>query len=71
MEDETGAVVVMNPKSGEILGMGSYPQYDPNLFAGGIKNENWTRLIEDPEDPLENKAIRGLYPLGSIFKIIT
>ena len=71
MEGETGSVVVMNPKTGDLLAMGSYPNFNPNLFAGGIEREHWEGLLNNPEHPLENKAIQGLYPLGSIFKVVT
>ena len=71
MEGETGSVVVMNPKTGDLLALGSYPNFNPNLFAGGIDREHWEGLLNNPEHPLENKAIQGLYPLGSIFKVVT
>ena len=71
MQGATGVVIVMNPKTGEILALASFPDYDPNLFSGGIDRENWQNLVENPDHPLENKAMQGLYPLGSIFKIVT
>ncbi|MBF0287524.1 MAG: penicillin-binding protein 2 [SAR324 cluster bacterium] len=71
MKGKSGAVVVMKPKTGEILGMGSYPSFNPNLFASGISRKNWKRLINNPEHPLENKAIQGIYPPGSTFKLVT
>jgi penicillin-binding protein 2 len=71
MRGESGAVIVMNPKSGEILAMASFPDFDPNLFSGGIDQTNWSRLLANPENPMENKAIQGLYAPGSIFKVVT
>ncbi len=71
MSGESGAVIVMNPKTGEILAMASFPDFDPNLFSGGIDQKNWSSLLANPEHPLENKAIQGLYAPGSIFKVVT
>ena len=71
MEGESGAVIVTKTRTGEILAIASFPDFDPNLFSGGIDLENWDRLLANPEDPLGNKAIQGLYAPGSIFKIIT
>ena len=71
MEGKSGAVVVMNPKNGDILAMGSFPDFDPNVFVGGITQKQWKKLIQNPAHPLENKNLQGLYPPGSIFKIVT
>ncbi len=71
MEGKEGAVVVMNPRTGEILAMASYPAFDPNAFAGGIDVRSWKALLENPDHPLENKSIQGVYPPGSIFKLVT
>ena len=71
MQGESGAVIVMNPKTGEILALASFPDFDPNLFSGGIDLKNWNSLLANPEHPLENKAIQGLYAPGSIFKVVT
>ncbi len=67
---DKGAVVVMDVKTGEILAMASYPDYDPNLFVGGIETETFTALNKDPSAPLYNKAISGGTP-GSVFKMVT
>ena len=66
-----GAVVVMDPRNGQILAMASYPRFDPNLFVGGISEERWQALINDPGRPLLNRATQGTYPPGSVFKIVT
>lgn len=68
---QTAAAVVLNPNTGEILAMASWPSFNPNLFNGGISLENWRQIIDNPYKPMENKAISGEYPPGSIFKIIT
>ena len=61
-----GSVVALNPKNGEILAMVSYPSYDPNNI-----DENFPELVQDSEAPLLNRAMQGLYPPGSVFKVIT
>lgn len=65
------AAVVMNPNTGEILAMVSRPTFNPNLFAGGISAKEWKLLNDNPNNPMDNKAISGEYPPGSTFKIIT
>jgi penicillin-binding protein 2 len=68
--DRPGAVVAMDPNSGEILALASHPNYDPNLFPRGISPKDWVRLTNDPTHPLYNRAIQSVYPPGSTFKII-
>jgi len=68
--DRAGAVVAMDPNSGEILAIASHPNYDPNLFPRGISPKDWVRLMDDPAHPLYNRAIQSVYPPGSTFKII-
>ncbi len=70
-EDTAGAVVVLNPKTGEIEAMASYPSFDLNLFARGIPEADWQRLSTQKNAPLFNRLTRGLYPPGSIFKPYT
>jgi penicillin-binding protein 2 len=65
-----GAVVVMDPRNGEILALVSHPSYDPNAFAVRIKRDDWNKLINDPLHPLMNKAIQDQLAPGSTFKII-
>lgn len=65
-----GAVVAMDPNTGEILAMASHPNYDPNLFPRGIAPKDWVRLMNDPSHPLYNRAIQSVYPPGSTFKIV-
>lgn len=66
-----GAVVAMEPQSGEVLALHSAPTFDPNRFIGGIPVSYWQELQEDPRKPLYNKAIKGTYPPGSIWKLAT
>lgn len=66
-----GAVVVGDPTTGEILAITSHPSFDPNDFAGGISLYSWNELVNNPNDPLQNRIIKGQYPPGSTFKIIT
>lgn len=69
LEGREGAVVVLEPQSGEILAMASYPNFDPNKFINRFTPEEWLTLVDNPEFPLENRTIRGLYSPGSIFKL--
>jgi len=68
--DRGGAVVAMDPDTGEILALASHPNFDPNLFPRGISPLDWVRLMNDPTHPLYNRAIQSVYPPGSTFKII-
>lgn len=65
---ESGAVVVMDCDSGDILAMASMPSFDPNSFSDGIGRIEWKMLSEDDHVPLRNKVLRGLYPPGSTVK---
>jgi penicillin-binding protein 2 len=65
-----GAVVAIDPKSGEVLAMASQPSYDPNDFAVRISKEEWQDLNEDAERPLLDRAIQAQLAPGSVFKIL-
>jgi penicillin-binding protein 2 len=67
---QQAAVVAMNPQTGEILALVSLPAYDNNDFSGGISLETLRALQEDPNRPLVNHAISGMFPPGSTYKII-
>lgn len=69
LEGKEGAIVVLNPDTGEILALASFPTFDPNKFINRFTPDEWLDLIHSPEFPLENRAIRGLYAPGSIFKL--
>ena len=63
-----GALVAIDPKTGEVLAFVSKPTFDPNLFVEGIDSENWAALNESLDKPLLNRALRGTYPPGSTYK---
>ncbi|MDQ7843304.1 MAG: penicillin-binding protein 2 [Armatimonadota bacterium] len=67
----SGAVVAMDPRSGEILALESQPAYDPNEFAIGITSERWQALTGNPLRPLLNRALGAAFEPGSVFKIVT
>jgi penicillin-binding protein 2 len=66
--DRRGALVALDPKSGEILAFVSKPGFDPNLFVDGIDPTNWDALNNSPDKPLLNRPLRGAYPPGSTIK---
>ena len=63
-----GALVAIEPKTGEILAFVSAPSFDPNLFVDGIDVESWRKLNESPDHPLINRPLFGTYPIGSTYK---
>src|SRR6201984_1306610 len=65
-----GAIVAIDPRSGEILALASRPTFDPNNFAVRIKHDEWAKLVNDDNHPLLNKAIQAQLAPGSTFKII-
>ncbi len=71
IKDKAGAVVAMEPSSGEILAMVSSPAFDPNEFIRGLTHDKWKDLISQPNKPMGNKAIKGEYPPASTYKIVT
>ena len=66
-----GAIVALEPRTGEVLVLASYPTPDPNALAEGVSTEEWRELTSSPMHPLLNRAIQALYPPGSPFKIVT
>jgi len=66
--DRRGALVAIDPRTGEVLAMVSKPSFDPNLFVDGIDVESWKELNESVDRPLLNRALRGTYPPGSTYK---
>jgi penicillin-binding protein 2 len=70
LDGRNGAIVAMDPHTGEILAMVSRPTFDPNKFSVRINSKDWNALIGDPEKPLLNKAIQAQLAPGSTFKII-
>ena len=71
LKGESAAAVVIDCESGDVLVSASSPSYDPNLFVRGISVANYSALLENPYRPLPNKAVQGIYPPGSTFKMIT
>lgn len=70
LEGKSGAVVALDPRTGEILAMASRPTFDPNDFAVRISRDEWNQLITDPNHPLLNRAIQAQLAPGSVFKIV-
>nr|MDP2190983.1 penicillin-binding protein 2 [Rhodoferax sp.] len=66
--ERRGALVALDPKTGEVLAFVSKPTFDPNLFVDGIDTESWKALNESIDKPLLNRALRGSYPPGSTYK---
>jgi penicillin-binding protein 2 len=66
-----GASVVIDPRTGEVLALVSLPGYDTNLFTHGISQADYSKLIDNPDRPLLNRAIAGQYAPGSTFKMVT
>ena len=69
MSGKRGAIVAIEPKTGEILCLVSSPNYDPNLLVGTARPKNYGKLVTDPEKPLFNRALQAAYPPGSTFKL--
>ena len=70
MQNKVGAVVAIEPSTGEILACISNPSYDPNLLVGRARTKNYVQLLLDPVKPLFNRALMAYYPPGSTFKLI-
>ena len=68
--EEAGAIVALDPQTGELLALASRPSFDPNALSRGLRSHEWKDILQDPRDPLMNRAIQGQYPPGSTFKII-
>ena len=65
-----GVVIVMNPQTGEVLALVSLPTYDNNVFARGISNASYAKLLNNPDKPLLNHATQAHYPPGSTYKLV-
>lgn len=70
-KEQSGAAILLDVHTGEILAFVSAPSFDPNVFAQGISSDQWNALLKNEKNPLSNKAISGQYSPGSTFKIIT
>ncbi len=69
--DRNGAIVALDVTNGEVIALCSNPSYDPNPLAWGVSDAEWTALNADPDFPMMNRVIAGLYSPGSIFKVVT
>ncbi len=70
-KERQGAVVVLDVETGEVVVMGSVPTFDPSDLAAGLTSQTWRRLVTIASRPMLNRAVAGLYPPGSTFKMIT
>jgi penicillin-binding protein 2 len=70
LQNKTGSVVAIEPRTGEVLALVSSPSYDPNLMVGRERGNRYMELLKDPSKPLFNRPISAPYPPGSIFKVI-
>lgn len=68
MQGKIGAIVAIEPATGEILALVSSPSYDPSLLVGRDRGKNYAALVKDPQKPLYDRALQGAYPPGSTFK---
>jgi len=68
MKNRAGAVIAMDPKTGDILAFVSAPAFDTNVFSRGIRKEEWESLVTDPRTPMQNKGLQGTYAPGSTVK---
>jgi penicillin-binding protein 2 len=68
-EAKKGAIVALDPRTGEVLALVSKPSFDPNLFATRISGANWSNLINDPGKPLQNRVTQSHFSPGSVFKV--
>lgn len=68
MVNKIGAIVAIEPETGEILALVSSPTYDPSMLVGRQRGDNYRKLVNDPEKPLFDRALMGVYPPGSTFK---
>ena len=69
--ENSGAVVAMDPRNGEVLALVSHPDYDLAAFANRILSKDWQALAGDDRHPMSDRVLQGLYPPGSVFKIVT
>ena len=69
--ENVGAAVAIDPDTGNVLALVSSPSFDQNDFVAGLSHDTWNALINNPERPMENKALQGTYPPASTYKILT
>lgn len=71
MAEKVGAVVAVDPQTGQILALASSPAFDQNAFVAGLSHDQWNELISNPDRPMEDKVIQAEYPPASTYKIVT
>jgi len=71
LDQKVGAVMAIEPNTGEILALVSSPSFNQNAFVTGMSHKQWSQLTSNPNRPMENKGVQGEYPPASIFKIVT
>jgi len=69
LSGKSGSIVMLSVRDGEVLAMASSPSFNPEVFGNPFQPEEWKKLEADPAHPLYNRAIQGVYPLGSVFKL--
>uniref|UniRef100_I2PY01 Penicillin-binding protein 2 n=1 Tax=Desulfovibrio sp. U5L TaxID=596152 RepID=I2PY01_9BACT len=70
LEGQAGAIVVMEPDTGKLLAMVSEPSFDNNMFVLGVPADKWRELRDNPRHPIQNRVTQGVYPPGSVFKLL-
>mgnify|MGYP001019049675 CR=1 FL=1 len=70
LEGQAGAIVVMQPDTGKVLALVSRPSFDNNLFVLGVPTDKWKEIRDNPMHPIQNRTTQGVYPPGSIFKLL-
>jgi penicillin-binding protein 2 len=71
LAERVGSIVVMDPNNGAVLALANFPTYDPNAFITGLTAEQFKAWNDDPRRPFQNRAVNGLFPVGSTFKVVT
>ncbi len=69
LEGKKGAIVALDPNTGEVIAMSSAPAFDPNMFTGEVSGDMWKDLVSGSEKKLSNRALQGAFPPGSVFKV--
>ncbi|WP_455241675.1 penicillin-binding protein 2 [Petrachloros mirabilis] len=69
-EEEAGAIIALDPTTGDILAMASRPAFDPNVLSRELTGKQWAEIVQDEGRPLNNRASQGQYPPGSTFKVL-
>ena len=70
LDEDTGAIVALDPTNGDVLAMASRPTFDPNVLSKELTSKQWVEIVQDEGRPLNNRATQGQYPPGSTFKVV-